>query len=219
MIPIINYCYPEKSFEEYSYIKSALLGEDFSFIIDEYANAFGFGNNLNGQLGLTNEMIIESPVLLEELKGKIKEIKTNGESNFILTNTNELYFWNFGRNAKIVYKPLKLFLDQKIIVNSISCGKNFCILLTKQGTLFSFGDKNLFGELGSGDFNPRKYPELIYSLAESGEKIVQVECGYKHVLARNGIGKVFSWGNVIFEIFTSLNFYNHTLLILKLQSQ
>ena len=25
-----------------------------------------------------------------------------------------------------------------------------------------------------------------------GEKIVQVECGYKHVVARDSIGKVFS---------------------------
>jgi len=195
IIPVINYAKAEKSVYELSNIKSALISEDFSFLIDEGGNAFGFGSNVKGQLGLENQIIIDNPVLLEDLKGKVKELKTNEEMNFVLTNQNDLFFWSYEKDSTIS-RPIKIFLDKKITVSSISCGKNFCILLTKQGTLYSLGKKNKFGELGSGDFNPRESPELIYSLVEAGEKIVQVECGYKHVIARNGIGKVFAWGNV-----------------------
>jgi len=145
-------------------------------------------------------MIIDFPMVLEDLKGKVKEIKTNEEMNFAVTNTNELYFWSYGKELSIT-RPIKLHLDKKVIVTSVSCGKNFCILLTKQGILYSFGKKNKFGELGSGDYLAREAPEPIYNLAESGEKIVQVECGYKHVIARNGIGNVFAWGNVIDNFF------------------
>jgi len=162
IIPVINYAKAEKSVYELSNIKSALISEDFSFLIDEGGN---------------------------------EELKTNEEMNFVLTNQNDLFFWSYEKDSTIS-RPIKIFLDKKITVSSISCGKNFCILLTKQGTLYSLGKKNKFGELGSGDFNPRESPELIYSLVEAGEKIVQVECGYKHVIARNGIGKVFAWGNV-----------------------
>jgi len=195
-MPIINYAKAEKPLNDLTNIKSALLSEDYSFVIDDGGNAFGFGCNFNGQLGLGNQMIIDTPVLLDDLRGKVKEIKTNEEINFVLTNQNDLYFWSYGKESNFS-RPIKLFLDKKITVTSISCGKNFCILLTKQGTIYSFGKKNKFGELGSGDYNPRESPELIYYLAEAGEKIVQVECGYKHVVARNGIGKVFAWGNVI----------------------
>jgi len=152
-------------------------------------------------------MIMDCPIILEDLKGKVKEIKTNEEINFVLTNTNDMYFWNYEKNSMIT-RPIKLYLEKKIVVSSISCGKNFCILLTKQGTLYSFGKKNKFGELGTGDFIPRESPEIIYLLAEAGEKIVQVECGYKHVVARNGIGKVFAWGNVKYFLYLHQSIYD-----------
>ncbi len=166
-------------------------------MVDDSGNSYCFGANFNGQLGLGNELITENPVLLEDLKGKVKEMKTNEDMNFILTNNNEIYFWGFTKGYNVM-RPIKLFLDKKIVVNSISCGKNFCIILSKQGILYSFGNTNKFGELGSGNFDIRESPEPIYSLMEAGEKIVQVECGYKHVVARDGIGKVFTWGNVIY---------------------
>ena len=55
---------------------------------------------------------------------------------------------------------------------------------------------------------------------EAGEKIVQIECGYKHVLARDGIGKVFAWGNVICqfilkELSVMYNNYKFQYLIRK----
>lgn len=192
---MINFCNAEKSLPEISNIQSACLGEDFSFLIDDNGNAFAIGANNYGQLGLGSEIYLETPVKLEELQGKVKEIKTNGEINFAVTNLNEMYFWDYSRNSNI-HRPIKIYFDKKIVINSISCGKNFCIILTKQGILYSFGKSNKFGELGTGDYNYRQSPEPIYALLEAGEKIVQVECGYKHVLARDSIGKIFSWGNV-----------------------
>ncbi len=171
------------------------MGENFSFLIDENGNAFAIGANNNGQLGLGAEIYVETPVLLEELQGNVKEIKTNGELNFAITNLNEMYFWDYSKYSNI-QRPIKIYFDKKISIHSVSCGKNFCIILTKQGILYSFGKSNKFGELGSGDYNYRQTPEPIYALLEAGEKIVQVECGYKHVIARDSIGKVFSWGNV-----------------------
>jgi myosin-5 len=80
---------------------------------------------------------------------------------------------------------------------SLNCGYNFLIFLSKNGILFSRGS-NLFGELGLGDFIFRNEPCVINYLIDKKEKISDIECGFKHVLARDNFGKVYSWGNVIF---------------------
>lgn len=197
MIPVINYFSAGKSLnvEEFGTFRQIVLGEDHTFIIDEKGNAYGFGNNERGQLGIGNTWEVEKPTLISELKGKVKEIKTSGDINIAITTNNELYVWPF-ENFKVNYKPLRLYIDKKIQIQTISCGKNFAIILSKQGILYSFGKSNINGELGTGDFKARLIPEPIYYLADSGEKITQISCGFKHCIAKNSIGKAFTWGNV-----------------------
>jgi alpha-tubulin suppressor-like RCC1 family protein len=74
----------------------------------------------------------------------------------------------------------------------VSCGNQFAVLLQSNGCLQTFGE-NLEGELGHGDTIVRTDPCLIERLANQGEKIMQVECGFKHVVARSN-NKVFTWG-------------------------
>jgi alpha-tubulin suppressor-like RCC1 family protein len=170
-------------------------------MIDEHGNAFTIGANHYGQLGLGSEIFVETPTLLDDLHGRVKEIKTNGEINFAMTNQNEMYFWDYSKNSNIS-RPIKMFLDKKIIIKTVSCGKNFCVILTKTGILYSFGKSNKFGELGTSDFDMRQSPTPIRSLLEDKKKIDQVQCGYKHCVAIDSLGYVFTWGNVIkFVIF------------------
>ena len=56
------------------------------------------------------------------------------------------------------------------------------------------GLDNSEGELGVGDNFPRANPTLIESLKNMGEKINSVECGYKHVICKSSLGKVYTWG-------------------------
>lgn len=95
------------------------------------------------------------------------------------------------------------FIIDNISIKSLSFGHNFCIILTFQGLLFSFGS-NFHGELGIGFTSSYKKsydyafiynPTLIYSLADKGIKINQVSCGYKHVLAKGFSHNVYGWGN------------------------
>lgn len=41
---------------------------------------------------------------------------------------------------------------------------------------------------------PRDIPELITSLKDVGERIDALECGFRHVIAKSTLGKVFTWG-------------------------
>lgn len=60
--------------------------------------------------------------------------------------------------------------------------------------LYSFGSDNCEGELGQGDLIPRLSPTIIDSLRTAGEKIVAVDCGFKHAICKSSLGRVYTWG-------------------------
>ena len=62
------------------------------------------------------------------------------------------------------------------------------------GLVYSFGKENFDGQLGQNDKEPRHLPALISSLKNKGEKIVSVSCGFKHVICKTNLGKLFLWG-------------------------
>jgi len=196
-IPALNYLNPGKptNIHDLNNIKQILCGDDITFVVEENGNAYGFGDNEKGQLGLGNTFEIDKPSLITEIQGRVKEIKSIGEVNMAITSDNGFYVWPF-QNFTQNFKPLRLYIDRKILISTIACGKNFVILLSKQGIVYSFGKSNINGELGLGDFKPRILPETIKTLADSGEKITQIACGYKHCIAKSTLGKVFTWGSV-----------------------
>ena len=87
-------------------------------------------------------------------------------------------------------------------IQSISCGHNFTVLLSQSGLVFTFGTSNSHGELGlsrnnvysplsTQAFSISKKPILIETLAKNGIKIIQISCGFKHVLAKSSNFKVY----------------------------
>jgi alpha-tubulin suppressor-like RCC1 family protein len=200
-IPAVNYLQSGKPLNtaEIGAIKQVVCGEDHSYIIDENNNAYCCGKNSKGQLALGHTWEVEYPTLLSDLRGRIKAIKSSGDVNIAITISNELYVWPYDINT-YKNKPLRFHLDKKITVSNVSCGCNFTILLTLQGILYTFGKSNKYGELGTGDNEPRKNPEPIYSLSDAGERIMMISCGYKHTTSKSANGKVFTWGLVTFII-------------------
>ena len=71
-------------------------------------------------------------------------------------------------------------------------------LLSSSGLLYSMGKENSEGQLGHGDSTPRNLPTLIEKLKTMKEMIKTVSCGFKHVIAKTGLGKVYSWGSNAF---------------------
>jgi alpha-tubulin suppressor-like RCC1 family protein len=175
-------------------IKQIFCFDDYTFLIDENNTAWGCGNNTKGQLGLGHTWDVQGPTpITGELKGKVKKIITTGDINIAVSTSGEMYLW--GINNERAFKPLKFNMTGKITVNTVSCGGGFAVILSNQGTIFTFGKSNKQGELGTGDFLPRSHPEPIVI---ENEKIVQISCGFKHTLAKCSSGRVYSWGLVRF---------------------
>ena len=78
------------------------------------------------------------------------------------------------------------------IVN-MDFGLDFSVFLSASGLVFTLGS-NSFGQLGLGDFDPRNKPHLVRALKQANEKIIEISCGFKHVIVRSTLSKVFVWG-------------------------
>ena len=183
-------------------------GEDHSLIIDENHNLFGFGLNTSGQLIINDKKIVKN---IENLNTKniffnnegIINIYSNNYYNFVLNESGNIYLWPW-KDKKNNYfysypKKLKFLLtpSKKEKIFSFSCGNNFVVFLSVNGNLYSMGTNNKFGQLGLGHKNKVLHPTLIDYFININEKITQISCGFNHCLAKNNIGKIFSWGNGI----------------------
>ena len=174
------------------------IGEDHSIIITEEGNIFGFGLNNNGQLCFNpnKHKIIKKPTLIKSFhKQNIKNVGCTDNISFILNNKGEVFIcpWE-DRENKMHYAPIKLYFPYKPKITSVSCGDNFSIFLSKNGNVYSMGSNNKFGQLGLGDSNVQLSPKILPFFKNNKISILQISCGFCHVLALSENGSVYSWG-------------------------
>jgi len=196
--------------DNYGKIINCFCNEESTFILNDKGEIYSFGNNNFGQLGLGNFNNYNKPKLIKSLKGKkIIDIQTTNIFTLALTKNNEIYIWfHFEKNKDLKLKKnnISKLLNSNIIkIKQISCGYNFCMLLSKNGILYSMGNNNK-GELGLSDKESDliKYSfinEPIENLFFSNiykEKVTFIKCGFKHTICIISTGKIFGWGNNTF---------------------
>lgn len=142
-------------------------------------------------------MIVE----LQREGQKVSAAQRNLKSLNYFAEMHDLYVWGEGHagalgNGKqedslfpIVIKDF-LFLDA--MPSGVSCGHQIAGACTVSGDLFTWGAGVDF-RLGNGVTEDQFRPMHVSKLAEW--RIMQVEFGLEHTLARDFTGKVFAWGN------------------------
>ena len=192
----------------YGNIKEAILGDGYTLILNNNGKMYSFGDYFNSNnLNISTNNNSSSMIFNNNLElTNIQSIKGKGNINIYLSQSNKLYLNIPSKNdyiSKIIANnsfaqnsPTQMFLSNKIIISSISCGYNFYILLSSEGKLYS-GGSNDHGELCSKDNNytPRITPEEIYEISKLNETIIQVSCGFKHVIILSSSNNVYGWGN------------------------
>lgn len=185
-----------------NYVNDIACGEDHSLILDSQDDIWAFGLNYNGQLGLGHNQIVEGTSKIPKFtKNKVIKIESEGDISFATTDKGEVFMWPIRDTKKghNILFPKQVKLPEKI--TSVSCGGGFCIFLNVQGMLYSWGRKNIYGQLGHGDTNPRYNPTIIEIFLNNSERISQVSCGFKHVVVKSFTNKAYSWGLVFFIYF------------------
>ena len=208
----------KKLFGDNSTFLNIKIGETYSCLLNSKGKIYSFGWNENGQCNIDTVSSENKSIsslsfsqveccnkfsFLMDNKGELSKgfEKYNGvQFNGFTSNNNDAiygwkdnYFYKFRENNLSKFK-LNLNPKKNSAIKKIACGKNFVILLSDIGLVYSYGS-NSKGQLGLQDYKDRKSPCLNELLVNDGERIHDISCGYKHVIALGSNGKVFSWGN------------------------
>nr|BAI63634.1 myosin10 [Tetrahymena thermophila] len=171
-------------------------GSNHSLLLDHRGQIWSWGCNNRGQLGLNHYENMETPQKITYLmnpKTEFCKVECRDDENYAITKSGQLFHWpTLGMQGECVNYPLEVVIP-KITIKDVSCGHKFVMILSNSGLLFSYGE-NKEGQLGLGDLNPRKIPTLVYCLRDAGEKISQIDCGFKHTICKTSLGKVYTWG-------------------------
>ena len=133
---------------------------------------------------------------LVNTKSNIASMKFSGKNALLLNEDGNLiilscFITSTLGNEGLYRTPLEIpLIDVKF--GQIECGKDFCLLLSTSGVLYSFGS-NQFGQLGHGDTVPRTYPTVIKFFMDMKKKVDQISCGFKHCACKSN-NKIYSWG-------------------------
>ncbi len=131
--------------------------------IDQYGNAYAWGNNANGQLGLGDVVARSSPVAV--LGGlKFRETAIDNGSTIGLDSNGVAYTWGLNTSGQLGLgdvlprsSPVAVLGGLKWIAVDISLN---AMGLTSTADAYSWGG-NLNGQLGLGDVTPRSSPIIV----------------------------------------------------------
>lgn len=160
-----------------------------TFVINNQSQAFCFGRNVNGELGLRDFQDRWSPTLFP-LSG-ISDISLGGVhtlmiSNSILYSFGTNYFSQLGFEDNIDRKIPTMIPNFYIYkFNLISAGFSHSVVLTKDLLLFAFGEEN---SIGINTFNP------ILNINLYPFNVAKVSAGYVHSLILTNSSQVYSFG-------------------------
>ena len=185
-------------------IKEISLGYGHSLLLTKDGKVYSWGWNERGQLGLNDTQDRLTPSIVTALDDRnITKLSTQDfdkHHSIAMDSEGQLYSWGDNTHGQLGLgdtqdrqssEEIKFFADKKII--QISLGKSHSLALDHEGQVYSWG-WNEGGQLGLGDKKDRYEPTLIPYFKENGIFITQVTTAYKHNLALDKDGKVYSWG-------------------------
>ncbi|XP_077983839.1 E3 ubiquitin-protein ligase HERC2-like [Glandiceps talaboti] len=176
-------------------------GSTYSAAITIQGELFTWGRGNYGRLGHGSSEDHSTPTIVVGLKGhRAIDIACGSGDAQTLAVTDDGCVWSWGdgdygklgrggsdgcKTPKIVEK-----LNGHDIVR-VFCGAQFSAGLSKIGSVWTWGKGDGY-RLGHGNEEHIRYPKLVDAL--QGKKIVDLQVGSMHCLARTEEGEVYCWG-------------------------
>ncbi|KAH9492964.1 Serine/threonine-protein kinase Nek9 [Bulinus truncatus] len=196
-------------------VQEVACGDAHVIALTRYGDVYTWGSGEFGKLGLGSEDDFKTPQKVEiPGKQKVKHVCAGGDSSFLICVSGRLLacgsnqFNKLGfnsetsglrkRKAKTFDIPFKnAFSTVKPLnrynVTLVAAGKTHSGIVDNFGYLYMFGS-NKFGQLGLGDFKPRKSISRVGGVL-AGQKVEQLACGDGFTVVATNENQIFSWGN------------------------
>ncbi|KAI6657411.1 E3 ubiquitin-protein ligase HERC4 isoform X2-like [Oopsacas minuta] len=163
-------------------------GKFHSLALTQDSVVFAWGCNEQGQLGtdsIDKSCVCPNPVVTL-LSLFIAQINSGANHSFALTSSGSLFSW--GRNTfgqlglgDTTDRRLPTLIEsiQNKFVVSVDGGEEHSLVLTQEGSVFSFGC-GVYGQLGHDSKANQLTPKQIFDLM--GSVVIQIACGRMHTL-------------------------------------
>lgn len=182
-------------------IVQAAIGGWHCLAVDDHGRAYAWGGNEYGQCGEEPERKDESgrplrrDIMIPQRcasKLSVHQVAAGGTHSVVLTN--EGHVWTWGQpwppgDIKQISTPVRVQGLEKVILIAVGAFHN--LALSEDGTLWAWGN-NEYGQLGTGDTQPRSQPIPVQGLSDL--TLVDIAAGGWHSTALTNKGEVYGWG-------------------------
>ena len=193
------------------YIENVKCGASHSLALSHNGYVYVWGSNKFGQLGIKDEIVIETPTRLESIVESVVEIEVGRYTSYVLTNQALLYgfgsdsYGQLATHSSIVTSNKKetpylmnggFSLEGDEYIKSINSGYYYLIVKTNLGNYYAVG-QNSTGQLGNGSTLTTSIPQKIelQSVLTANDEITSISCGLDHVIATTAYGHILAWGS------------------------
>ena len=157
---------------------------------------YGFGRNIEGQLGVGTAQEIKRPRLIKGIHDKVVSLAAGDYHSLALTEGGDIYSWGENVHGQLgdgstnhsEFPQLIKGIPGKVI--GITAGSHHSLAVLENGMVFGFGE-NTFGQLGDETKTDKTHPQLIESIPA---KVVGIAAGAIHTVALLQSGKVYGCG-------------------------
>ncbi|XXQ33080.1 Regulator of chromosome condensation [Plasmodiophora brassicae] len=180
------------------------------FAVDINGDAYAWGRNLEGQLGLGDRVQRNQPTKVPDIHNVVSVSCGRAHSSFVLADGTAMScgdnkFGQLGTGSDVdqVATPVRVALSKA--VKMVACGADFTMWLSQEGNLYAAGSGEN-GALGDGSthtFNTKSssikmeieaQPRPRHVPGIPKDSVVNVACGINHTICLTDDGSVYSWG-------------------------
>lgn len=182
----------------------AACASTFALVVSEEGHVYGFGLNINNELGtndLTNHRI---PTRIHGLPAPARQVACGREHSGIVTDEGDLFMCGLNLYGRLgIYNlrsadvftvvPRETFGGDA--VRMVACGGMFTVVLSEGGVVYTFGYGG-WGQIGHGqEVYAQEVPRPLPASDFHHEQIVMVTTGFAHVIALSNVGHLYAWGH------------------------
>ena len=184
-------------------LTSIAAGVGHSLALDEAGNAWAWGHDLNGELGVGGTVfssVRTTPLPVRMPRGVTFASVAPGSSHSLaLDDAGNAWAWGDnllgqlgeGRSRITIDVPVRVSMPVGISFTSVSPNSQFSLALDQHGNAWGWGG-NWRGELGDGSFVDRYTPVPVHMPA--GVVFTAISAGAGHALALDQAGNAWAWG-------------------------
>jgi alpha-tubulin suppressor-like RCC1 family protein len=183
-------------------IREVSAGCDFSLAVSTDGQVWGWGDDVNGQLGTKAGGFRPSPVQAQLPPGvRVRTVSAGGAHSLAVTTTGRALAWGDNENGQLGTgststgnaTPVPVHLPPGTRVASVSAGDLSSEAVTVTGEVLGWGAQ-AGGVLGNGASSGRAVTP-VRALIRPGVRVRSIFTGCFHTLAVTTTGTVLAWGD------------------------